>query len=83
MQWQDIVLTTGQFVFSIALLPTVLGKDKPAFSTSLINGAVLMIFALTFATLSLWLTVIPTIIIGILWLVLAYQKYSLNKKKGL
>lgn len=82
MQWQDLVLTSGQIVFTMALLPTVLGKDKPAFSTSLINGIFLTIFTFTFMSLSLWLTAAGAAGTGIMWFILAYQKYHIDRKAG-
>lgn len=72
--WQDIVLSIGSLVFVIALLPSVLGKDKPAFSTSLMTGLVLTIFTATYATLSLKYTTVTTGVSAALWLVLAAQK---------
>ena len=79
MAWQDIVLSVGQWVFIIALLPSVFGKDKPAFSSSVITGGVLGVFALTFATLSLWVSAFSTTLVSITWFVLAVQKYLIQK----
>ena len=79
MTWQDIVLSIGQWIFVIALLPSVFGKDKPAFSSSLITGAVLAVFAFTFATLSLWVSAFSTSLVSITWFVLAAQKYLIQK----
>jgi hypothetical protein len=73
MSWQDLVLTVGQFVFVLALLPSILGPDKPAVSTSLINGTVLVIFALVELTLNL---VFTSILVGVTaagWFLLAFQ----------
>ncbi len=81
MQWQDTVLTIGQVVFSFALIPTIFNKQKPALSSSLISGVFLMVYAIVFATLSLWFTVIPTILTGTCWFILAYQRYRNDKKK--
>lgn len=75
MPWQDWVLSAGLFIFSIALVPTILGKEKPALSTSFITGSVLLIFAFVYATLSLWFSAVSVIINGLLWLTLFVQKY--------
>ncbi len=80
MHWQDLVITIGQIIFSIALLPMVFSKDKPALVSSLVTGVVLIIFALTYITLSLWFAAGMTTITGIIWFILAYQKYYTHKK---
>lgn len=80
MHWQDLVLTIGQILFIISLIPSITSKHKPALTTSLISGVVLMLFAATYINLSLVFAAIGTFITGVLWLILAYQKYSLEKK---
>jgi len=80
MIWQDIVISGGQLILLIALLPSVFGSDKPAFSTSLTTGIVLIVFGVAFATLSLWYTAFSTFFISAVWFVLAIQKYTIAKK---
>jgi hypothetical protein len=80
MVWQDIVLSVGSFVFFIALIPTIRIKEKPALSTSIINGIVLAVFAFTYSTLELWLSVCSTSMVFIAWSVLAVQKILKTKK---
>ena len=72
--WQDIVLSIGSLMFVIALIPSVLGKDKPALATSFMTGLVLVVFTVTYATLSLKYTTVTTALSAILWLILAVQK---------
>jgi len=79
MVWQDFVLTSGSIAFIIALAPSVLSKDKPALTTSLLTGTVLAIYAFVYVTLSLWLTTITVAITSLTWFILAYQKYRMNK----
>lgn len=74
MHWQDIVLTAGTVIFIIALFPSVLSKDKPALSTSIMTGTVLIIFAYIYFTLSLWFSTLTTFITGAIWFILAAQK---------
>jgi len=74
MLWQDWIFGVGTIIFSIALIPSVLGKEKPAISTSLSTGITLMIFAFAQATLFLWFACIASILAGFLWLTLAVQK---------
>ena len=80
MQWQDLVITFGQIIFSIALLPMIFGKDKPALVSSLVTGLVLMIYAITYTTIQFWFGATTTALTGIIWLILANQKYRLEKK---
>ncbi len=81
MVWQDIVIFIGQWVFVIAIIPTILGKEKPALSTSIVTGTVLVIFALTYLTLKLWLSTISASMISAAWFLLALQKYNQNRRK--
>ena len=80
MSWQDLVLSGGQFVFIIALIPTITGKDKPAFSTSLTTAIILLVFSVVYASLSLWISTIFSVSTAISWLILAKQKYFLKGK---
>lgn len=80
MIWQDLVFSTGSFLFVIALLPSIFSKDKPPITTSIMTGSVLIIFAAAYTTLSLWLSASITLLTGILWLTLAGQKYIIKKK---
>lgn len=82
MIWQDVVLSVGQWIFILALLPSVLGQDKPAFITSLITGSVLGVFAITFSTLALWFSAISTASVSFVWFFLAIQKYVTDRKTG-
>jgi hypothetical protein len=73
MQWQDVAITAGTIVLLIALLPSVLSKNKPAVSTSLMTGTVLVVFTVVYISLGLWFSAITTGITSILWYVLAIQ----------
>ena len=75
MQWQDWVFSIGSWIFIIALIPTIKGKDKPQLSTSLITGTILATFAVAYFTLELWLSTISTIGTSLSWFILAYQKF--------
>ncbi len=58
-----------------------MGKDKPAFSTSLMAGTIVLIYAYTYLTLGLFISGIVVGINGLVWSALAFQKYTLNKKQ--
>ncbi|MFA5877157.1 MAG: hypothetical protein WC880_02210 [Candidatus Paceibacterota bacterium] len=79
MHWQDIVLSIGQYIFVIALLPSVFGKDKPALSSSLLTGTVLGVFSVVYATLGLWSSTIASVLVTATWFLLAWQQYRKNK----
>jgi membrane glycosyltransferase len=74
MHWQDIVITCGQIIFIIALVPAIKHAHKPPFSTSILNTIVLISFAFVYVTLSLWFAAVTTAVVGILWFILAMQK---------
>ncbi len=75
MHWQDIILSVGQYIFVLALLPSVFGRDKPALSSSLLTGSVLAIFSCVYASLTLWGSTIASAIVAATWFLLAWQQY--------
>jgi len=81
MKWQEIVLTIGQIVFIVALLPSVFSKDKPEIWTSILTGLVAYSICATYFTLSLPLAAISAGGNGIFWSILAVQKYRQIKHK--
>ena len=72
--WQDYVLTVVQIFFCITLIPMLLAKEKPPFASSISTGLTLLVCAAVFTTLHLWLSAISQTIVGIQWLVLAWQR---------
>ncbi|MDP1706211.1 MAG: hypothetical protein Q8L36_00050 [bacterium] len=75
MIWQDFVFTIGSWIFIIALLPAIFGKNKPPISTSFTTGFVMIFFAIAYFTLELWLSTISAAILALAWLLLGWQKY--------
>lgn len=73
MIWQDVALTVANLSFSIALLPSVFSEHKPALATSLMTTAGLIVIAVSFVTLSLWLSTAIVILNALIWLTLAFQ----------
>lgn len=78
---QDYIFAVGGIVFLVSLIPSIRDKQKPALSTSLLTGGVLILFALTYASLRFWFAAITQSVTAVLWLVLAYQRLSQNKDK--
>lgn len=75
MKWQDYVVSTGLVAFTIALIPSIKSKDKPALFTSLMTSGFMYIFSATFITLGLWATAAGQFLGASAWAVLAVQKY--------
>ena len=80
MEWQDIVLSVGSWVFAIALIPSVIGKDKPALATSLSTGIILLVYAAGYVTRWLWSASISTFLVAAMWLTLAVQKVLMLRR---
>lgn len=74
-EWQDYVLALGSVIFTLALVPSLKSKNKPAIVTSLSTSSVLFVFAITFVTMSLWYSAIAAFVNGMAWLALAMQEY--------
>jgi len=79
--WQDTVIAVCQLAFVPAMIPTLRGKDKPAFSTSVLNAVIVTIIASTLATLHLWWAVSTALLIALIWVILAVQKYRIDRNK--
>ena len=80
MIWQDIILAGAQILFAIALFPSLLSKDKPAFATSLMNSIMLYVISYVNFTLSLFGAAAGLFLVATLWGILAIQKYRVDKK---
>lgn len=80
MNWHDIIFFVGIWIFAIALIPTVISKDKPPIKTSLSTAIVMTIFAVNYFSLTLYLSALTSTVTAGLWYVIAYQKYQQKKK---
>lgn len=79
--WQDTVIAICQLAFLPAMLPTILGKDKPALSTCLMNTVIVGTITVCLATLHLWFATATGTINGLCWLTLAVQKLLQQRKQ--
>ena len=77
--WQDIVLAVSILAFNIALIPTVLGKSKPALSTCVITLAFLLAVVTVYVSLALWYSAVMSFINASLWAVIGVQKLIIIK----
>lgn len=73
------MLSVGSWVFTIALIPSVLSKDKPALSSSAMTAVVLTGYVVVYITLSLWAAA-STLLVAGMWYTLAVQKVILDRK---
>jgi len=73
MIWQDVVIMVACFGFAFALIPSIVGKFKPAKSSCLLTIALLTAIAVCFATLGLWLSFWAEITAIVAWGILLLQ----------
>jgi len=78
MLWQDWVFGLGAIIFAAALIPSILGKNKPSLATSIPTGTILVVYAFTQASLSLWFAAVTSVLAAVLWFTLAVQKYKMK-----
>ena len=81
MRWQDFVFSIGMWVFIFALRPTLRGSEKPALETSIVTATTLVVFAVVYASMELWGSVMSSVVLAVLWYILAWQKYKSVKKQ--
>lgn len=82
--WQDAFLGAIQWVMVLLLLPTLISKtEKPTLISSICIGLCLLGIAVAYFTLGLRIGALPAFIQGLMWFVLGYQRYRINKKRGL
>ncbi len=74
MTWQDLVFGAGQLLFAIALAPALASPTKPPRFTCVLTGAVLLVFAGTFASLGFWWSTSTSLACGALWIALSLQR---------
>ncbi len=75
MQWQDVVMTLGQFTFAFSLIPTIKAEQKPAWTTCLMSSIILTIYVPTLWSLNLYISVVATVLVAIGWWTLFFQSW--------
>lgn len=83
MTWQEIVLALGQILFLIALIPSIVTKDKPEIWTSVMTGAVALSISITYLTLHIKLAAVMAFLNFVAWGILAIQKLRQPKRTKL
>ena len=78
--WQDLVISAVQWVFVAALIPTIMHPTKkPTFSTSFTNVMGIIVVALVYLSLDLWISALGAVFLGLGWLTLAVQRFRLDR----
>jgi len=73
MSWQDIGLTVGGLLFTLALIPTLIGAMKPPIVTALMTGTLLCFFGVIYLSLGLEFAAVSIMVNGTVWLIIAAQ----------
>lgn len=74
--WQDIVLAVSVLAFNIALIPSLLSKQKPRLATSVMTATFLVPEVIVFFSLSLWYSFAMALLNAIFWITLSLQRYA-------
>lgn len=72
-KWQDAIFASGEVVFLLGLLPSVLGSNKPSPITSFVTAFMLYLFLLVHASYKLWWAFTLCSITASLWVALGIQ----------
>ena len=72
--WQDWILSVSVLAFSLALIPSLQGSEKPRLATSVLTTLFLIPEIIVFASLTLWYSFAMATLNALLWAVLAGQR---------
>lgn len=81
LSWQDWVLTIGNAILLLAMLPTVWKNAVVPLSTSIPTAISLAAFCVCYLSLGLWSASIASGISAGLWFILVVNHPELNKKR--
>jgi len=74
MAWQDIVPIVGNILFTAALIPSILSKQKPHRLSCALTAGVLLTYVATFWSITLWYWSLATLATAIAWIILLIQR---------
>jgi len=77
--WQDWVIGAGSWIFAIALIPSIIGKEKPVWVTSALTATVLSIYCIAFYTMGMILSAVSGGVTAICWWILFFQVVGAKK----
>jgi len=72
--WQDVVIGVVQWIFALALVPSIAGPHKPAFETSMITMILLLVLVGVYVSLGLYAAALCTFLCACGWGTLARQR---------
>jgi hypothetical protein len=72
--WQDVMLSAGNIVFCVTLIPMLRQPERPPLLTCIPTGLALLAGGFVFASLHLWLTALTQTITGLQWLALVFKR---------
>lgn len=76
MKWQDRIFATGEIVFMVGLIPSLVSPDKPSALTSFATAFMLYTFLFVHASYKLWVTFSLAAITATIWMILGIQALS-------
>jgi hypothetical protein len=80
--WQDYTIAFIQWIFLIALIPSIQHPEhKPALWSSIMTGTLLCVLGFTVWTLDLVNATISSLAVAVGWFVLAWQRWNINKRE--
>ena len=72
--WQDLIFSIGSWIFTIALIPSIISKDKPNRITCFMTAIILVVFSYTYYTMGLLLGALSSFVTALCWVILFVQK---------
>lgn len=79
--WQDWVIAACQWIFALALIPTIRHPSaKPPFLSSILTAVLLTVLGATFITLELWNSALSSFAVAIAWYILAWQRWKMDRR---
>ena len=75
-KWQDLVLAVGLVIFNLALVPSLVSRNKPALLTSTLTALVVTSVIAVYISFSLWFSTVMGTVNFLLWATLAVQAYK-------
>jgi hypothetical protein len=79
MAINDLIFALGTIVFLLALIPSLITKNKPNKKTSIITSLVLYVFTFNYISLAMYFSAAVGFVTATAWLVLYFQSRKVNK----
>lgn len=79
--WQDKLIAVCQMGAVIALIPIIVGKDKPGILPSTMNVVFPGVISATLATIHYWYAMTTAALIALGWLIITIQKVLERNRK--